>query len=211
MGILMTEGGGNWGRKGGNMVKAAPGWAPRPPGAPKGTQNFQRWVHNEEEEEALPSSSQVNSQPFCPGKGLQQGVPWVSDALPPYDGCHTLSCGILALFPKDFIFATIFQLSGHFEHPLEPPASPQASLKAPQSARPSHTEKPLHESDLHPKPTDLEASVGPSPPQPVQDAPTIHGSPPPTPHPPLHRCCYLLCCLFSSSSCHPPSSSPSRG
>lgn len=124
MGILMTEGGGNWGRKRGNSVKAAPGWAPRPPGAPKGTQNFQRWVHEEEEEAALPSSSQINSQPFCLGKRLQQGVARVNDALPPYDGCRTLSHGILALSPKDFIFATVFQLSGHFEQPLEAPANP---------------------------------------------------------------------------------------
>lgn len=123
MGILMTEGGGNWGRKQGNSVKAAPGCAPSPPGAPKGTQNLQSWVQ-EEEEEALPSSSQINTQPFCPRKGLQQGVAWINDALPSYDGCCTLSRGILALLPNDFFSSMIFQLSGQFEHPLEPLASP---------------------------------------------------------------------------------------
>lgn len=127
MGILMTEGGGNWGRNGEILGEGSTWWGsetawssqrdPKPP---------------EEEEEALPSSSQI------PGLELHTGFErWVP--------CP--KWGIWALLPEDFLFfAVIFLLLGTFSGASCQPLSPSLSRVCPCTGRAPGIP------DLHPKP-----------------------------------------------------------
>lgn len=105
MGILMTEGGGNWGRNGEIPGEGSAWRALRAPGAPKGTRNLQRrrWRRR-----------------LCLPLAKSQGRGLGNEALS--DGCRALNRGVWPLLSEDcFFFAMIFQLSGHSS---EPPASP---------------------------------------------------------------------------------------
>lgn len=95
MGIFMTEGTGNWGRKWVEAVKVEtglgcslklqlteePGQAPSLPRAPKGVQSLYKIEEVYKDEEALLSSSQINPQHFCQGKSLQQEVAQANETL----------------------------------------------------------------------------------------------------------------------------------
>lgn len=95
MGIFMTEGDGNWGRKQGEAVKAekglgcslklqlteVPGQAPSLPRTPKGVQSLGKTEEVYKDEEALLSPSQINPQHFCQGKSLQQEVAQANETL----------------------------------------------------------------------------------------------------------------------------------